>query len=106
MTGTTAPAPSPDLVVGLGASAGGLEALQGFFAAVPPDAGLAYVVVQHLEPTAPSLLPELLGKATTLVVAEAKDGTPLAADRVYVAPPRVTLRLDGNVLRVVPAHDP
>jgi two-component system CheB/CheR fusion protein len=106
MSDPSAPAQSPDLVVGLGASAGGLEALQGFFAAVPPDAGLAYVVVQHLEPGGPNLLPELLAKATPLPVAEAKDGTPLAADRVFVAPREATVRLDGNVLRVVPARDP
>src|SRR4051794_41667601 len=93
-------APSPDLVVGLGASAGGLEALQAFFAAVPPAAGLAYVVVQHLEPAGPNLLPDLLGKVTALPVAEAKDGTPLAPDRVVVAPPQALLRLDDNILRV------
>jgi two-component system CheB/CheR fusion protein len=106
MTDAPAPAPSPDLVVGLGASVGGLEALQAFFAAVPPDTGLAFVVVAHLDPASPNLVPELLGKATALPVAEARDGTPLAADRVYVAPPRTALRLDGAVLRVLPADRP
>jgi two-component system CheB/CheR fusion protein len=96
----------PDLVVGIGASVGGLEALQSFFAAAPPDTGLAYVVVQHLDPGGPNLLPELLGKATAIPVAEAVDGTPLAPDRTYVCPPQVGLRLDGNALRVVPAGSP
>src|SRR5947199_282588 len=97
----TAVSAGPDLVVGLGASTGGLEALQTFFAAVPANAGLAFVVVQHLDSTAPILLPELLGKATALPVAEARDGTPLAADHVYVTPPQATVRIDGNVLRVI-----
>ena len=102
MPDTPAPAPRPDLIVGLGASAGGLEALQAFFAAVPPDTGIAYVIVQHLDPDGPSLVPELLGKATPLPVDEARDGTPLAPDHVYVAPPQGALRLDADVLRVVP----
>src|SRR6478609_8313334 len=104
MTDAAHPAPSPDLVVGLGASAGGLEALQAFFAALPPDTGLAYVVVQHLDPAGPNLLPGLLAKATALPVAEARDGTPLAPDRVFVGPPQAALRLDGgDILRVLPA---
>jgi two-component system CheB/CheR fusion protein len=103
---STKAGPSPDLIVGIGASTGGLEALQSFFAAAPPDAGLAYVVVQHLDPSGPNLLPELLGKATALPVAEAVDGTPVAADRVYVAPPQTALRLDANILRVVPVTGP
>src|SRR5205814_2643723 len=73
---------SPDLVVGLGASAGGLEALQSFFAALPPDTGLAYVVVQHQDPNAESLLPALLSKVTPVPVAEGADGTALAANHV------------------------
>ena len=82
MSAAAAPAPSPDLVVGLGASAGGLEALQAFFAALPSDAGLAYVVVQHLDPAGPNLLPELLAKATPLPVAEALAAHPGVADAV------------------------
>ena len=106
MTDAAAPAPSPDLVVGLGTSAGGLEALQAFFAALPPDTGLAFVVVAHLDPAGPNLVPELLGKATALPVAEARDGTRLAPDHVYVAPPQSALRLDGSMLRVLPASGP
>ena len=103
MSDSPGPTPSPDLVVGLGASAGGLEALQSFFATVPPETGLAYVVVLHLDPTTPSLVPELLGKATPLTVTEARDGVPLAPDHVFVSPPQCVLRLDGDLLRVIPA---
>jgi two-component system, chemotaxis family, CheB/CheR fusion protein len=106
MTDALAPPPGPDLVVGLGASAGGLEALQAFFAAAPTDAGLSFVVVQHLEPAGPNLLPELLGKATALRVIEAQDGTPLATDLVLVAPPQALVRLDERVVRVLPASSP
>src|SRR5829696_327123 len=97
---------TPDLVVGLGASAGGLEALQAFFAALPGDSGLAYVVVQHLDPAGPNLLPELLGKATPLPVAGVRDGTRLGPNHVYVAPAQSILRLEDDTLRLTPASTP
>ncbi|HKB05215.1 MAG TPA: chemotaxis protein CheB, partial [Gemmataceae bacterium] len=98
--------PGPDLVVGLGASAGGLEAFQAFFAALPGDSGLAFVVVQHLHPAGPGLLPELLGKATPLPVTEVHDGTRVELNRVYVAPAQSTVRVEGETLRVTPASTP
>src|SRR5262249_20921415 len=94
---------TPDLVVGLGASAGGLEALQSFFSALPPDTGLTYVVVQHLDPNTESLLPGLLSKVTSVPVAEATNGTSLAANHIYIAPPKGIVRVEENVLRVTPA---
>src|SRR5262249_24116993 len=97
------PGTPPDLVVGLGASAGGLEALQPFFVALPPDTGLAYVVVQHLDPATSTLLPDLLAKGTAMPVAEARDGAPVLRDHVYVAPAQAIVRLEGDVLRVTPA---
>ncbi|HJZ91163.1 MAG TPA: CheR family methyltransferase [Gemmataceae bacterium] len=97
------PGTPPDLVVGLGASAGGLEALQPFFVALPPDTGLAYVVVQHLDPATSTLLPDLLAKVTAMPVAEARDGAPVLRDHVYVAPAQAIVRLEGDVLRVTPA---
>jgi two-component system CheB/CheR fusion protein len=102
----TASGPRPDLVVGIGASAGGSEALQAFFAALPPDTGLAYVVVQRLDPLNPQALTELLPKVTPLPVAEARTGDILAPDHVYVAAPESVIRMDGDTVRVSPASTP
>src|ERR1044071_8709927 len=59
------------LVVGMGASAGGLEAFQSFFSAMPPDSGLAFVLVQHFDPRHASMMAELLGKVTLMPVSQA-----------------------------------
>ena len=82
---TTVPKRFP--VVGLGASAGGLEALRSFFNAVAVNSGMAFIVVVHMAPKQPSLMPELLQKVTPLPVSVAKDGQTLAPDHVYVSPP-------------------
>ena len=74
-------------VVGLGASAGGLEALRSFFNAVAVNSGMAFIVVVHMAPKQPSLMPELLQKVTPLPVSVAKDGQTLEPDHVYVSPP-------------------
>ena len=92
--------PSDLTIVGLGASAGGLEALEAFFRGVPADSGLAFVVVQHLDPTHEGLLPELLQRATPMPVKAALDGQALAADEVYVITPNTELTLEQGVLRV------
>ena len=88
------------LVVGIGASAGGLEALKAFFGAMPPGSGLVFVVVVHLDPTHSSLMPELLAKTTPLSVEQAHDRQPLEADHVYIIPPNRTLTVDQGLLRV------
>jgi two-component system, chemotaxis family, CheB/CheR fusion protein len=80
-------------IVGLGASAGGLEALRTFFGAMPPKTGLSFVIVVHLDPTHESLMPELLAKSTTLAVHQAQDRQPLEADHVYIIPPTERSRL-------------
>ncbi len=101
--GTAASAPAaPEgaavRVVGIGCSAGGLEALDAFFAHVPARSGRAYVVVQHLDPTHPSSLPELLQRVTPLRVQEATDGLAVQADCVYVIPPNADMALgDGHL---------
>ncbi len=87
-------------VVGLGASAGGLEALQEFFTHLPADTGCAFVVVTHMHREHTSMLPELLAKHTSLPVAEASDGLGVEPDHVYVAPPRDNLTIDGGVLKL------
>ena len=96
----TATSHAEALVVGIGASAGGLEALKAFFSAMPPRSGLVFVVVVHLDPTHSSLMPELLAKMTPLSVEQAQDRQPLEADHVYIIPPNRTLTIDQGLLRV------
>ena len=64
----------PNCVVGIGASAGGLEALQQFLTFLPSNTGMAFVIIQHLAPDHKSLLSDILGKYTVMPVREAKDG--------------------------------
>ena len=95
---------SPPLVVGIGASAGGLEAFRTFFEHMPPANGMAFVVVQHLAPDHKSILAELLGKTTEMSVAEAEDGAEVVPDHVYVIPPDATLTIaNGRFVVVKPA---
>jgi two-component system, chemotaxis family, CheB/CheR fusion protein len=84
-------------VVGIGASAGGLEALDDLLEHMPPDTGMSFVVVTHQHPGHTSLLPELLGKCTTMPVVQAKDGARLRPNCVYVAPP-------GGYVAVLRSH--
>src|SRR5438874_13470305 len=78
---------APLSVVGIGASAGGLEAFAQLLTALPADTGMAFVVVQHLAPAHDSLLSELLGKATKMPVVEVTQGMTLRPNRVFVIPP-------------------
>jgi two-component system, chemotaxis family, CheB/CheR fusion protein len=80
-------------VVGIGASAGGLDALKRFLSTMPNDSGLALVVVPHLDPTHKSLMVELLSKQTEMPVLQAAEGMPLEANHVYVIPPNRYLSL-------------
>ena len=97
-TGSTAGAPRP--VVGLGASAGGLEALEQFFKAMPADSDAAFVVVQHLDPNHASLLAEILQRSTTMPVVEAHDGVVLMPNQVYVIPPNRDLVIFHGALQL------
>jgi two-component system, chemotaxis family, CheB/CheR fusion protein len=81
------------VVVGVGASAGGLEALQALFGNMQSDANVAFVVVTHQAPNRTSLLPMLLSKRTSMPVSEVVDGARIKADHVYVAPPGRNLAL-------------
>jgi len=74
-------------VVGLGASAGGLEALKVFFEAMPAASGMAFVIVQHLEPRHESRMSEILGRSTTMKVLSAEDGMPVQPNTAYTNPP-------------------
>jgi len=92
-------------IVGLGASAGGLEALQQFVANVPRASGLAYVVVQHLDPTHKAMLTELLQRATAMPVREATGSVQVESDVVYVIPPGAELTVvDGRLHLAEPAQ--
>lgn len=97
----TASSKSPQVpVVGIGASAGGLDALKHLLAQMPEQTGACLVVVQHLDPDHKSLLSELLGRVSTLPVTVAEDGMQVAPDQVVVIPEDATLMLDGDQLRV------
>ncbi len=85
-------------IVGIGASAGGLEALQEFFGHMPPDTGLGFVVVTHQHPGHVSLLPNLLSKATQMPVVEARDALKVEPNHVYVGPPGGLLAIAGGML--------
>jgi two-component system CheB/CheR fusion protein len=85
--------PSPLLYVGIGASAGGLEALDAFFENTPPDTGMAFVVVQHLSPDYKSLMVDLLSKRTSMPVHRATDGDPVLPNSVYLIPPKKHLKI-------------
>ncbi len=87
-------------IVGLGASAGGLEAFEQFFRSVPPESGLAYVLVQHLDPEHVSLLTEILQRTTTMPVVEALDQVEVRPDQVYVIPPNRDLAIFHGVLQL------
>ncbi|MFN8156791.1 MAG: EAL domain-containing protein [Candidatus Nanopelagicales bacterium] len=86
-------------VVGLGASAGGVEALRQLLP-VLPDGPVAYVVAQHMSPVHPSLLLQVLSRETSLKVVEVFDGIALEPGHVYVAPPNCDVSLSGGVLRI------
>jgi two-component system CheB/CheR fusion protein len=98
--------PTATRIVGIGASAGGLEALEQLLAAVPPASGLAYVVVQHLDPTHKALLAELLQRVTTMPVREVTPALAVRPDAVYVIPPNTDLTLEHGALHLAQPAQP
>ena len=87
-------------VIGIGASAGGLEAFQKFFDALPPDSGMAIILIQHLDPTHQSMMVELLAGHTSMKVQHAADGMEVERGSVYVIPPGVYLSMHEGALRL------
>ena len=87
-------------VVAIGASAGGLEAFEQFFAAMPATSGMAFVVLQHLDPTHSSILTEILQRSTSMPVAEALDQVDVKPNHVYVIPPNREMGITHGVLNV------
>ena len=93
-------------IVGVGASAGGLEALSQLFPNLPKDLGLTYVVVQHLSPTYRSMMAQLLGRETTMPVKDIEDGSRPEPNTVYITPPNRNLTLAAGCFKlVVPAKE-
>ncbi len=90
----------PTYVVGIGASAGGLEALEQFFSSVPARTGACFVVIQHLSPDYKSLMVELLGKRAAMPIRLAEDGIELEANTTYVIPPGKDITVTGLRLNV------
>jgi len=88
-------------VVGLGASAGGLNAIELFFTHMPSDAGMAFVLVQHLAPQSQSLLSELVQRFTQMTVTEITDGVTVEPNHVYVIPPNRNIELIHGVLHLM-----
>src|SRR6202167_2014320 len=106
----TAPAASSAIysfpIIGIGASAGGLEALEHFLSRVPRNSGMAFVIVQHLDPTRKGIMPELLQRTTDMKVIQVKDRTLIQPDRVYVIPPNKDMSILHGVLHLLEPVSP
>src|SRR4051794_7375581 len=103
---TTRPAESLRFpVVGVGASAGGLDAFSKLLSGLPAAPGMAFVLVLHLDPNRDSILPDLLAASTSMPVRAASDGMPLKADHVYVIPPNAVVTVVNDHLKLTPRSD-
>jgi len=96
----------PFPIVGIGASAGGLEALEKFLANVPEECGMAFVVVQHLDPNYKGIMVELLQRATPMKVVQAKDRMKVQPDCVYLIPPNKYLSIMNGALYLMDLETP
>ena len=88
-------------IIGIGASAGGLEALEQFLGHVPKASGMAFVIIQHLDPTHKGIMTELLQRSTSMRVIQVRDRTPVQPDCVYVIPPNKDMSLLHGVLHLL-----
>jgi chemotaxis methyl-accepting protein methylase len=93
-------------IVGIGASAGGLEALGEFLEQMPANSGMAFAVVQHLDPTQKGMLTELLQRTTTMKVVQVKDRTRVQPNCVYVIPPNKDMSILHGILHLLPPSAP
>src|SRR5438093_6237333 len=91
---------SPISIVGIGASAGGLEAFQELLQALPDNSGMGFVLVQHLAPKHESILSELLSKATKMPVVEVREGMAVKPNHVYVIPPNADMSIQQSLLHL------
>ena len=92
-------------VAGIGASAGGYDAIRNLFRAMPNDTGIGFVIVQHLDPSHTSLAAELFGKCTSMPVVQATDGTRIEANHVYTAPSDKEVAVVNGHLRLTPRNE-
>jgi two-component system CheB/CheR fusion protein len=92
-------------IVGIGASAGGLEALEKFLANIPPKTGMAYIVVQHLDPHKKTLLVSLLQRVTSLPVCQAENSVRVRPDSIYVIPPNTEISVVHHSLKLAPLSE-
>ncbi|WP_286234578.1 chemotaxis protein CheB [Thalassotalea sediminis] len=97
----------PNYYIGIGASAGGLEALRSFVHNIEPDTGHVFIIIQHLSPDFKSMMPELLARYTEIPISKLEDGTRVQANHIYLAPPRKNVLLaEGSVLLVEQMENP
>jgi two-component system CheB/CheR fusion protein len=102
-TEVQAPANPQDFpVIGIGASAGGLDAFRRLLRAIPEDSGMAYVLVQHLDPFHESILPEILSRVTNIGISEITDDIHLTPNHIYVIPSNQILTAYDGVLKLAP----
>ncbi len=87
-------------IIGIGASAGGLEALEQFLSNVPEKSGMAFIVIQHLDPTQKGMLPELLQRITSMKVHQVTDRIPVMINSVYVIPPNTSMSILNGMLHL------
>src|SRR5215470_1966082 len=93
------------LIAAIGASAGGIEAFTELIRALPSTTGMAFVLIQHLDPTHHSILTELLAKETAMRVREVSDGMPLQQNHVYVIPPNANMSVSKRMLQLAPREE-
>lgn len=91
----------PNFIVGIGGSAGGLNAYREFLSAVACDTGMAFVVISHIVPTASSQLAEILARCTKMAVGVALEAMPIRPNHVYVCPPDTDLLIENNAFKVI-----
>lgn len=93
------------LIVGIGASAGGIEAFSELMKNLPADTGMAFVIVQHLDPKHHSILTELIAKHTSMRVTEVKGGMRVERDHVYIIPPNAQMSITDHALQLTPRDE-
>jgi len=91
----------PNFIVGIGGSAGGLNAYKALLDAVPSNTGMAFVIVSHILPTANSELAQILSGHTRMAVKVASNAMPIRANHVYVTPPNADLLIEGYTFKLV-----
>ena len=99
------PANKPFPIVGIGASAGGLEAFHDLLQHLPPNTGMAFVLIQHLDPKHESMLASIHARTTRMLVLEAEDKMPVESNHVYVIPPNVCMCIQRGILKLEPRFE-